>query len=388
MKNITLINFTNLNNEEKQLVLSWRNNPYIKKWMYNDKIITLGNHLEYIQELKNSKDKLYFLVKEKDQYIGVIDFTEIDTKNSQSKFGLYTNISLRGKGKVLLNIIKEYAFNTLKLNKLIAEAFENNTKAIELYNKFNFTITNIKNVNKRKIICMELKKETPIKKKKILIVAAHPDDEVLGCFGTVAKLIKEGYEAYTLLLSKGKASRHDSKTTSNFKKEIHVINNEIKKANNTIGIKKVFTYDFPDNKFDSIDLLEIIQAIVEIKNLVKPDIIFTHFENDLNIDHQITYKAVLTATRPMPDECVKEIYSFEILSSTEWNYPLSFQPDTYFDITNTLKLKQKAMKKYKSELCEFPHPRSLKGIKLNAQYQGMRLGKKYLEVFKSIRVIK
>lgn len=225
-------------------------------------------------------------------------------------------------------------------------------------------------------------------KKKILIVAAHPDDEVLGCFGTVARLIKEGYEAYTLILGEGKTSRDDQRVVENKKDEIEVLNTEIQKANDTIGIKKVFVESFADNRFDSVDLLDIIKVISKVKDEVKPDIIFTHYEHDLNIDHQITYKAVITATRPMEDECVKEIYSFEILQSTEWNYPLSFSPDTFFDTSDTIDLKIDAMKAYTSELCEYPHPRSLEGIELNAKYQGMRVGKKYVEAFKSVRVIK
>lgn len=143
-------------------------------------------------------------------------------------------------------------------------------------------------------------------------------------------------------------------------------------------LKKIFLESFPDNTFDSVDLLDIIKAIAKVKDEVQPDIIFTHYEHDLNVDHQITYKAVITATRPMESECVKDIYSFEILSSTEWNYPLSFSPDIYFDISDTLDLKVRAMAEYESELCEYPHPRSLEGIKLNAKYQGMRVGKKYV----------
>ncbi len=224
--------------------------------------------------------------------------------------------------------------------------------------------------------------------KKILIVASHPDDEVLGCFGTVARLIKEGYDAYTLILGEGKTSRDEQRIVKNKKDEIVVLNTEIQKANDTIGIKKVFIESFPDNRFDSVDLIDIVKVVSKVKEEVQPDIIFTHFENDLNIDHHITYQAVLTATRPMEDECVKEIYSFEILSSTEWNYPLSFSPDTYFDISDTIDLKIKAIKEYTSELCEYPHPRSLEGIKLNAKYQGMRVGKQYVEAFKSVRVIK
>lgn len=225
--------------------------------------------------------------------------------------------------------------------------------------------------------------------KKILIVAAHPDDEVLGCFGTVSKLIKtEGYEAYTLILGEGKTSRYNSNKKNNIEEELELLNKEIFNANNKIGIKKVFVHSFPDNRFDSVDLLEIIKIISEVKEKVKPDIIFTHYENDLNIDHTITYKAVLTATRPMKTESVKEIYSFEVLSSTEWNYPLSFSPDVFFDIEDTLNIKIEAMKEYHSELCNYPHPRSIEGIKLNAQYNGMRVGRKYVEAFKTIRVLK
>ncbi|EAH7188027.1 PIG-L family deacetylase [Campylobacter lari] len=222
-----------------------------------------------------------------------------------------------------------------------------------------------------------------MKNNKILIIAAHPDDEVLGCFGTIAKYIQQGYEAYTLILGEGKTSRE-----INSKNEQEILEDELFKANNLLGIKKVFRKFFPDNAFDKIPLLEIVKSIEEVKNEIKPNIIFTHYEKDLNIDHQITYKATITATRSLQEESVKEIYSFEILSSTEWNYPLSFQPDVFFDISATLDLKLKAMSFYQSELRNYPHPRSLEGIKINAQYQGMRVGLQYAEVFKSVKVIK
>jgi len=224
--------------------------------------------------------------------------------------------------------------------------------------------------------------------KKILIVAAHPDDEVLGCFGAVAKLIAQGYEAYTLILGEGKTSRDEQRIVENKTDEIKILNSEIQKANDVIGIKKVFVESFADNRFDSVDLLDIVKVISKVKEEIQPSIIFTHFENDLNIDHSITYKAVLTATRPMEGESVEEIYSFEVLSSTEWNYPLSFSPDTFFDISETIDLKTQAMRAYDSELRQYPHPRSIEGIKLNAKYHGMRVGKKFVEAFKSVRVIK
>jgi len=221
--------------------------------------------------------------------------------------------------------------------------------------------------------------------KKILIVAAHPDDEVLGCFGTVARMIEEGCEAYTLILGEGKTSRDDSRNVSVRKDEMSALSLEMEEANSLIGIKKVFTAGLPDNRFDSVDLLDVVKSVLKVKEEVLPDVVFTHYANDLNIDHRVTYNAVLTACRPMAGETVKEIYSFEVLSSTEWNYPLTFSPDTYFDISGTIRKKTEAMKIYDSEIRDFPHPRSVEGIKLNARWHGMRTGLEYAEAFKCVR---
>jgi len=224
--------------------------------------------------------------------------------------------------------------------------------------------------------------------KKILIIAAHPDDEVLGCGGTAARLVKEGHEAYTLVLGEGITSRDASRQREKREQELAQLKKQVNEANSVIGIKEIFTYDFPDNRFDSVPLLEIVKVIETIKNKVKPDIVFTHYEQDLNIDHQITYRAVLTAVRPIAEETVKEIYSFEVLSSTEWNFPLRYSPDVFFDISETIDTKLAAMEKYRSEIKEYPHPRSLKGIRLNAEHWGMKTGLKYAEAFKLVRMVK
>ena len=155
--NIRLINFIDLTLKEKKMILLWRNHPKIKQSMYNNKNISLKNHLSFIDALKYKNDKLYFLVKKGSKYIGVIDFTNI--AKDTSEFGLYSNIYLRGVGRLLLNTICEYGFNTLKLNKLIAEVFQKNKKAIHLYNKFNFKEVSKKIVNEKEVICMELSSE-------------------------------------------------------------------------------------------------------------------------------------------------------------------------------------------------------------------------------------
>jgi LmbE family N-acetylglucosaminyl deacetylase len=224
--------------------------------------------------------------------------------------------------------------------------------------------------------------------KKILIIAAHPDDEVLGCGGTAARLVKQGNEVYTLVLGEGITSRDASRQREKREQEIIQLKKQVHEANGVIGIKEVFTYDFPDNRFDSVPLLDIVKVIEAIKNKIKPGIVFTHYEQDLNIDHRITYQAVLTAVRPTANETVKEIYSFEVLSSTEWNFPLKFSPDVFYDITETIDIKLAAMEKYQSELKEYPHPRSLKGIRMNAEQWGMKTGLKYAEAFKLVRLIK
>ena len=180
-------------------------------------------------------------------------------------------------------------------------------------------------------------------KSKILIIAAHPDDEVFGCGCTVSRLVREGYEAYSLILGEGVTSRDEKRNREERLVEIEELKKQVNEANRIIGVKEVSLYDFPDNRFDTVPLLDIVKVIENVKNKLQPDIVLTNYENDLNIDHQITYKAVLTATRPMKEECVKELYSFEVLSSTEWNYPLSFSPDVFFDISDYIEYKMKAM---------------------------------------------
>ncbi len=224
--------------------------------------------------------------------------------------------------------------------------------------------------------------------KKILIVAAHPDDEILGCAGTAARLISKGLEAHTLILGQGLASRVSTKDNYGINQELSKLKHQACLANKKIGVKTVSFCDFPDNQLDTLPLLEIIRAVEKVKNRIKPAMVFTHFFADLNIDHRLTYQAVITATRPALDESVKEIYSFEVLSSTEWNFPLSFSPNVFFDISDFLEHKIEAMQEYKMELRKSGHPRSIEGIKLNARAWGIKSGTKYAEAFQAVRVMK
>lgn len=157
-KNTKLINFAELSLDEKKMVLAWRNHPDIKKWMYNQDNIKLDDHLSFIESLKQSDDKLYFLAKQDNENIGVIDFTQITQKESVH-MGLYVNPSVFGKGKILINEIINYSFNILKVKKIIAEVFVENKKAHEVYIKFNFREISRKTENNKEVVCMELKNE-------------------------------------------------------------------------------------------------------------------------------------------------------------------------------------------------------------------------------------
>ena len=156
---IELVNFTDLSLDEKKMVLDWRNDPNIRKWMFTQEIISLDNHLDYIESLDARKDRVYFLVKKASQMIGVIDFTNIDYEGKRTEFGIYTNPALRGVGNVLMESMIDYAFNTFKVNTVISEVFEDNISAIRLYKRYDFKSMEIKKVNDKNVIYMELKNE-------------------------------------------------------------------------------------------------------------------------------------------------------------------------------------------------------------------------------------
>ena len=223
----------------------------------------------------------------------------------------------------------------------------------------------------------------------VLVVAAHPDDEILGVGGTIARKVAEGQKAYALILGEGQTSRWDNRNLaeSSVIEKLHVNTLEAAKI---IGYSQVFFENFPDNRFDSVDSLDIVKKVEKYIRLLQPDAIYVHHAGDLRIDHRIANKAVLTAARPVGSCGVKEIYAFETVSSTEWNFgnrQLCFYPNVYVDIEKYFDLKCKAMKSYESELCEFPHPRSLEMLEILAKKWGSTVGKQYVEGFEMVRMI-
>lgn len=224
---------------------------------------------------------------------------------------------------------------------------------------------------------------------KILVVAAHPDDELLGVGGTISKKISQGDIAYCIILGEGATSRETQ--GENTSRVVNNLHKNAKEASRVIGFSDIHFESLPDNRFDSIDLLDIIKIVEKYIERYKPDVVYTHHHGDRNIDHRLTYEAVLTACRPVGEYTVKDIYTFETPSSTEWGFTRGdnvFMPNIFEDITNTLDKKIEAMGCYRSELRDYPHPRSLKALEIISAKWGTVVGKKYVEAFELIRSIR
>jgi len=219
----------------------------------------------------------------------------------------------------------------------------------------------------------------------ILVIAAHPDDEVLGCGGTIARHVKEGDSVHVLFLGDGVSSRGDSDPNLvNVRKERAI------KACETLGAAIVDFEKFPDNMFDTVSLLDIVGVVELAKKEINPQIIYTHHGGDLNIDHRITCQAVLTAFRPQPGEDFFEIRAFETNSSTEWSASAimpPFIPDTFVDISRYLDKLLNAYACYSDEIREEPHARSFEALKIAALRRGREAGLYAAEAFMTLRRI-
>ncbi len=217
--------------------------------------------------------------------------------------------------------------------------------------------------------------------RKILVVAAHSDDEVLGCGGTIARHHSEGDDVYVIFIADGVSSRVNSNEEDS-RKRIEAAD----KAKKILGIKQCFKLDFPDNRLDSIPLLELVNRLELIIFELQPSIIYTHHSGDLNVDHKITHQAVLTACRPMSGSSIKAIYAFEIMSSTDWAAPFvsTFIPNHYVDISKQIKSKIDALRAYGMEMRPPPHSRSIEHLTLLAHHRGYTVGMHAAEAFMTI----
>jgi len=226
---------------------------------------------------------------------------------------------------------------------------------------------------------------------EILIIAAHPDDEILGSGGTIRRLVEEGKEAQCLILTGGVTGRYDKSDENHpeIPAQLEQLHRQSMAASQVIGFKQTEFCNLPDNRLEELPFLDIIKLIEQKLMEIKPSIIFTHHYGDLNIDHRITFEAVMTAARPVGEYSATEIYCFETFSSTEWEftYNKSFRPNVFYNIENTFVDKAEAMKCYASELREYPHPRSIDALEAAARRWGTVVGCKMAEAFELIRKV-
>lgn len=226
----------------------------------------------------------------------------------------------------------------------------------------------------------------------VLVICAHPDDEVLGLGGTLVKHKINGDNVYSCILCERATARQNKPEHQHFLKQIH-------EAANIIGIKDIMFFDFPNIRMNVIPMLDIVQSIEKSIIKFKPTIIYTHHVGDLNDDHKIVFNATMAAIRlperqnieELPTNLIREVLCYEVPSSTEWGAPLPglvFSPNVFVDIKETFKLKIKALQQYVEIVKEYPHPRSLENLEALAKYRGAQSGYELAEAFMLVRGIR
>lgn len=217
----------------------------------------------------------------------------------------------------------------------------------------------------------------------VAVVAAHPDDEALGCGGTLARHAARGDEVHVLFLADGVAAREGAARA-----EIAQRQDAARSAMRVMGAREPHFGGFPDNRMDTVPLLEVVQVVETFLSKAGARVIYTHHGGDLNIDHRVAHAAVVTACRPVPGSIVDAVYTFEVLSSTEWHSPQQtapFVPQQYVDVTATLDKKLKALRCYGAEMRAGPHARSYDAVQSLARLRGAQAGVAAAEAFEVLR---
>jgi LmbE family N-acetylglucosaminyl deacetylase len=220
-------------------------------------------------------------------------------------------------------------------------------------------------------------------------VAAHPDDEVLGCGGLVASRSND-CDFHLVIVAEGVTSRDPQRDSGARAEGLRQLREETEAAAAILGFRTVHHLGLPDNRLDSLSLLDVVKAIEEVTRDVKPDLVLTHHDGDLNVDHRIVSQAVLTVFRPVPDASVRLILAFEVLSSTEYSAGRAlpqFIPNLYVDIDQAVEKKKLAMRAYASECQRPPLPRNEEGIEILARKRGLEVGLNAAEAFLVLRLI-
>lgn len=212
----------------------------------------------------------------------------------------------------------------------------------------------------------------------VLVVAAHPDDEVLGCGGTIARHSREGDAVTVVIVCEGESLRYGPGGVNQ--------GEDIRAAADVLGVEEIHRLDFPDQRLDDFSLSEIIEPLVRVVEETRPRVVYTQYGGDYNRDHEAVFDAVEVATRPTVSS-IRRVYAYHTPSSTEWAYPRTFVPDTWVDISATLDTKLEAMACYESELRDYPHPRSLEALEDRMKTWGSEACLEAAEVFMTVRSV-
>lgn len=219
--------------------------------------------------------------------------------------------------------------------------------------------------------------------RSVLVVAAHPDDEILGCGGTMARHLAQGDHVHVLILAEGATSRSEQRDRTAAGEQLLVLSAAAREAHARLGSTSLAMLDFPDNRMDSVHLLDVVKAVESHFRKADPDIIYTHFPGDLNIDHRITSEAVQTACRPQPGNRLRQVLFFEVPSSTDWRMSgnSGFVPNYFCDISPMLDRKLAALGSYALEMKDWPHARSIAACEHLARWRGASIGVAAAEAF-------
>ena len=223
----------------------------------------------------------------------------------------------------------------------------------------------------------------------VLVIAAHPDDEVLGCGATMARHADAGDTVDVVIVAEGETSRHDA-SSAGAESGVAALREAAIAAAKVLGTREPIFLGLPDNRLDSIDMLDLIKMIDRATSALRPDVIYTHSPSDLNIDHRLVANAVNTVFRPLPDATFSAVYQFEVLSSSEWADPAmgpGFRPDYFVNATEYLDRKIEALTAYESEMRPFPHSRSYEAVSVLAKVRGCAAGLEAAEAFETVRRI-
>jgi LmbE family N-acetylglucosaminyl deacetylase/RimJ/RimL family protein N-acetyltransferase len=383
--------------DDVERIFQWRNNRFLLMRSTTQTTVTWEEHQAWFTRALNNPDQLIFIVVQGDEPIGQVRF---DRNQDQAVISVYLVEERTGKGLGIeaIRLGTQAAFKEWTLAKVIACIRQDNLHATRAFAKAGYAKSKedsglcppahfTYSVSHEDL--MASKRVTTHHFGSVLVIAAHPDDEVLGCGGTMARLRANGHDVKIAILGEGITSRYRSRKEAN-PSLLSNLREHSRRAADELGVKDLFLYDLPDNRFDTLPMLDVIKIVEELVQEHAPHTIFTHGCADLNLDHVVTHRAVLTATRPIEGHCVRNLYTFEIPSSTDWSFHRvtpCFQPNTFCDIESTIEVKKRAMACYKTELQNFPHPRSLEGLEVVARRWGTVVGCKAAEAFELVRSV-